>query len=88
MAHGDGNFTADADTLDRLEGEGQVAFRYADEKGEVVRPNGSARGIAGVFSADRRMCGLMPHPEDMVDPLCGGEDARPLFDGLVRALAA
>jgi phosphoribosylformylglycinamidine synthase len=81
LAHGDGNYAADAETLDRLEGEGLVAFRYADGN-----PNGSARAIAGVFSENLRVCGLMPHPEDLVDPLMGGIDGKPLFDGLVGAL--
>ncbi|MCQ8276884.1 phosphoribosylformylglycinamidine synthase subunit PurQ [Acetobacteraceae bacterium KSS8] len=80
MAHGDGNYAADADTLDRIEGEGQVAFRYEGEN-----HNGSARAIAGVFSANLRVCGLMPHPEDLVDPLMGGTDGKPLFDGLVES---
>ncbi len=81
MAHGDGNYVADADTLDRLEGEGLVAFRY-----EGDNPNGSARAIAGVLSPSLRVCGLMPHAEDLVDPLMGGIDGRPLFEGLVGAL--
>ncbi len=91
LAHGDGNYVADAATLDRLEGEGRVAFRYVDAAGRAdaaANPNGSARGIAGVFSANLRVLGLMPHPEDHVDPLAGGVDGRPLFDGLVEALAA
>ncbi len=90
LAHGDGNYVADEATLDRLEGEGRVAFRYADAEGRVgaQSPNGSARGIAGVFSANLRVLGLMPHAEDHVDPLTGGVDGRPLFDGLARALAA
>ncbi len=91
LAHGDGNYVADAATLDRLEGEGRVAFRYVDAAGRAdanSAPNGSARGIAGVFSANLRVLGLMPHPEDHVDPLTGGTDGRPLFDGLVEALAA
>ena len=91
LAHGDGNYVADDATLDRLEGEGRVAFRYADAAGRVdaqSNPNGSARGIAGVFSANLRVLGLMPHPEDHVDPLTGGIDGRPLFDALVEALAA
>ncbi len=83
LAHGDGNYIADAGTLDRLEGEGLVAFRYADGS-----PNGSARGIAGVLSPNLRICGLMPHPEDLVDPLMGGIDGRPLFDGLAELFAA
>lgn len=80
MAHGDGNYAADPETLDRLEGEGRVAFRYQDGN-----PNGSARAIAGVFDDTLRVCGLMPHPEDLVDPLMGGIDGKPLFDGLVEA---
>ena len=83
LAHGDGNYVADADTLDRLEGEGRVAFRYADGN-----PNGSARDIAGVLSANCRVLGLMPHPEDLVDPAIGDTCGRPLFSGLVEALAA
>jgi len=83
MAHGDGNYFADDATLDRLEGEGLVAFRYDGEN-----RNGSQRSIAGVFSPNLRIMGLMPHPEDLVDPLMGGIDGRPLFAGLVEALAA
>ncbi|OYV58070.1 MAG: phosphoribosylformylglycinamidine synthase I, partial [Acidocella sp. 21-58-7] len=80
MAHGDGNYTADPATLDRLEGEGLVAFRYADGN-----RNGSARDIAGIYSENRRILGLMPHPEDLVDPLMGGIDGKPLFDSLAAA---
>lgn len=80
MAHGDGNFFADDATLDRLEGEGLVAFRYAGEN-----LNGSARAIAGIYSNNRRILGLMPHPEDLVDPLMGGTDGKPLFDALATA---
>ena len=91
LAHGDGNYVADAAVLDRLEGEGRVAFRYADAHGRIgadTNPNGSARNIAGVFSDNFRVLGLMPHAEDLVDPLMGGIDGRPLFEGLVEALAA
>lgn len=91
MAHGDGQYFADDTTLDRLEGEGLVAFRYTDPTGattSAANRNGSQRAIAGVFSANLRVLGLMPHPEDLVDPLMGGEDGRPLFDGLAAALAA
>ncbi len=91
MAHGDGNYFADPDTLDRLEGEGLVAFRYATPAGEITEAanrNGSARGIAGIFAPNRRVLGLMPHPEDLVDPLMGGIDGRPLFDALAASLAA
>ncbi len=92
LAHGDGNYTADATTLAMLEGEGRVAFRYADAKGHVhaddraSNPNGSVNSIAGILSENKRICGMMPHPEDLVDPLMGGEDGLPLFEGLVEAL--
>jgi phosphoribosylformylglycinamidine synthase len=79
---------ADEATLDRLEGDGLVAFRYCAADGTSANPNGSARSIAGIYSADRRILGLMPHPEDYVDPLMGGADGAPMFHGLVEALAA
>jgi phosphoribosylformylglycinamidine synthase len=80
MAHGDGNYTADPHTLDELEGENRVAFRYADDN-----KNGSARNIAGIYSKNLRIMGLMPHPENLVDPLMGGTDGKPLFDSLAAA---
>ena len=88
MAHGDGNYFADDATLDRLEGENLVAFRYVDEAGQAsaaANRNGSARNIAGIFSPDLRICGLMPHPEDLVDPLMGGIDGLPMFESLAAA---
>jgi phosphoribosylformylglycinamidine synthase len=88
MAHGDGNYFADSATLDRLESENLVAFRYATKSGDVtpeVNLNGSARSIAGIFSPNLRVLGLMPHPEDLVDPLMGGADGKPLFDALAAA---
>jgi phosphoribosylformylglycinamidine synthase subunit PurQ / glutaminase len=88
MAHGDGNFFADEATLDRLEADGRVAFRYATPGGDIVAEanlNGSARSIAGIYSANLRVLGLMPHPEDLVDPLIGGTDGKPLFDALAAA---
>jgi len=91
MAHGDGNYFADTETLDRLEGEGLVAFRYCDAGGEATPEanlNGSARNIAGILSPNLRILGLMPHPENYVDPLMGGTDGLPLFESLVDALAA
>jgi phosphoribosylformylglycinamidine synthase len=91
LAHGDGNYFADDETLDRLEGEGLVALRYATPEGEIVPAanlNGSARNIAGIYSPNLRVLGLMPHPEDLVDPLMGGTDGKPLFDGLAAAFAA
>lgn len=91
MAHGDGNYVADDDTLDRLESEGLVAFRYVNERGEAVPEaarNGAARNIAGILSPNRRVLGLMPHPENAVDPLTGGEDGLPLFLALAQAAVA
>ena len=88
MAHGDGNYFADTAALDRLEGEGLVAFRYASETGDVTpatNRNGSARSIAGIYSPNLRVLGMMPHPEDLVDPLMGCADGKPLFDALVGA---
>ena len=91
LAHGDGNYFADDATLDRLEGEGLVAFRYTNENGEVTEAanrNGSARNIAGIFSPNLRVCGLMPHPEDLVDPLMGGTDGLPMFESLAESLVS
>jgi phosphoribosylformylglycinamidine synthase subunit PurQ / glutaminase len=91
MAHGDGNYFADAATLDRLEGEGLVALRYttpADEVTEAANRNGSARSIAGILSPNLRVLGLMPHPENQTDPEIDGTDGLPLFEGLAVALRA
>jgi phosphoribosylformylglycinamidine synthase len=85
LAHGEGNYFADDATLDRLDAEGLVAFRYVTPAGEVTSEaclNGSARNIAGIYSPDRRILGMMPHLEDLVDPLMGGVDGKPLFDAL------
>jgi len=90
VAHNDGNYYADDVTLDRLEDRGLVAFRYVDAEGapsDEANPNGSRRGIAGIFNDTKTVLGLMPHPEDAIDPLHGGTDGRGLFDGLARALA-
>jgi phosphoribosylformylglycinamidine synthase len=91
MAHGDGNYFADDETLDRLEGEGLVAFRYVNEAGEATKAanrNGSARNIAGILSPSLRICGLMPHPEDLVDDLMGGTDGLPMFESLAESLVS
>jgi phosphoribosylformylglycinamidine synthase len=91
MAHGDGNYFADDTTIARLEGENLVAFRYSTPDGAITQAanrNGSRNSIAGIVSPDLKICGLMPHPEDLVDPLLGGEDGKPLFEGLVASLAA
>jgi phosphoribosylformylglycinamidine synthase len=89
VAHHDGNYTADPETLDRLEDHGLVAFRYCGPRGEVADENnfnGSARAIAGIFNESRTVLGLMPHPENATDPLLGGIQGRAFFDGLVSAL--
>jgi phosphoribosylformylglycinamidine synthase subunit PurQ / glutaminase len=83
VAHGDGNYVADEETLDRLENENRVVFRY--EEGD--NPNGSARNIAGILNEGRNVLGLMPHPERVVDPLLGGEDGKALFESLIESLA-
>ncbi len=80
VAHHDGNFNADADTLDRLEGEGRVAFRY------TTPINGAARDIAGILSEKRNVLGMMPHPERMIEPAHGGNDGRRLFESVLAAL--
>ena len=80
VAHHDGNYTADEETLDRLEGDGRIAFRYT---GPV---NGSARSIAGIVNEAGNVLGMMPHPERMIEPAHGGSDGRRLFEGLVEAL--
>jgi len=82
VAHHDGNYFADADTLDRLEGEGRVAFRY----GEPV--NGSARNIAGILNAAGNVLGMMPHPERKIETAHGGTDGRRLFEGVLETIGA
>jgi phosphoribosylformylglycinamidine synthase subunit PurQ / glutaminase len=80
VAHHDGNYFADAETLDRLEGEGLVAFRY----GENI--NGSARGIAGVLNDAGNVLGMMPHPERAIQPELGSADGRALFESAMKGL--
>jgi phosphoribosylformylglycinamidine synthase I len=81
VAHHDGNYFADAETLAAVEGNGQVAFRYA----EGTNPNGSVNDIAGVFNASRNVLGLMPHPENLIESAHGGTDGRNLFASLLAA---
>jgi phosphoribosylformylglycinamidine synthase len=81
VAHHDGNYFADPETLKALEDNGQVAFRYA----EGTNPNGSINDIAGVFNAEKNVLGLMPHPEDLIEAAHGGMDGRGLFTGLLHA---
>ena len=80
VAHHDGNYTADEATLDRLEGDGRIAFRYS---GEV---NGSARDIAGIVNDKGNVLGMMPHPERMIESAHGGTDGRRIFEGLLEAI--
>jgi phosphoribosylformylglycinamidine synthase I len=91
IAHHDGNYYADEETLARLRGEGLVVFRYATRDGEIVRaanPNGAQNNIAGIINEQGRILGLMPHPERAIDPALGGTDGRRLFESLVGSLAA
>jgi phosphoribosylformylglycinamidine synthase I len=91
MAHGDGNWFGDDETLARLNAENLVAFRYCTPEGEVTSAanrNGARDNIAGILSPNLRVCGLMPHPEDLVDELMGGTDGLPMFTSLVESLAA
>jgi phosphoribosylformylglycinamidine synthase len=81
VAHHDGNYQADEATLDRLEGNGRVAFRYAEEV------NGSARRIAGIVNDAGNVLGLMPHPERAIEPAHGSTDGRRLFEGLLETVA-
>ena len=90
VAHHDGNYFADPDTLDQLEANGQVAFRYCGPEGELEpehNPNGSARNIAGIFNRTKNVLGLMPHPENAIEPLQGSSDGVPLFKSMVEALS-
>ncbi len=80
VAHHDGNYVADAETLDRLEGEGRVVFRYAEDV------NGSARSIAGIVNDAGNVLGLMPHPERLIEAEQGGTDGRRMFEALQAAL--
>jgi phosphoribosylformylglycinamidine synthase I len=82
VAHHDGNYQAEEATLDQLEGEGRVAFRYLDQC------NGSARNIAGILNDEGNVLGLMPHPERVVEPAHGGIDGRRLFEGLLETVVA
>lgn len=89
VAHGDGRYTADGDTLARLEGEGQVVFRYVDAAGEATddaNPNGSLRNIAGIVNEAGNVLGMMPHPERAMDPLLGSVDGLPLFHSILDSM--
>ncbi|NJO34321.1 MAG: phosphoribosylformylglycinamidine synthase subunit PurQ [Rhodospirillales bacterium] len=89
VAHGDGNYFADKATLDTLEGEGRVVFRYVDEAGKITpeaNPNGALNSIAGICDARRRVLGMMPHPERLFEPMLGGTDGRRVFESMLATL--
>jgi len=89
VAHHDGNYFADDDTLSQLEDEGRIAFRYVDDNGEATRaanPNGSRHNIAGIVSRRRNILGLMPHPERLIDRAQGGTDGLGFFNSMINAI--
>jgi phosphoribosylformylglycinamidine synthase subunit PurQ / glutaminase len=91
IAHGDGNYFADPATLDALEAEGRVVFRYVDAGGVATpeaNPNGAQHNIAGICDPSRRILGMMPHPERLFEPMLGGTDGRLLLESVTSSLAA
>ena len=91
VAHGDGRYTADPDTVQSLEDRGQVVFRYVDRNGNPLpdaNPNGSVNDIAGIINDRGNVLGLMPHPEDAVNPLLGSTDGLGLFESILARVAA
>ncbi len=91
ISHGEGNYFADAATLDLLEATGRVAFRYCDAGGAVTdeaNPNGAQRNIAGILNEGRNVLGMMPHPERACDPLLGGEDGNAIWRSVLDAVGA
>jgi phosphoribosylformylglycinamidine synthase I len=91
IAHGDGNYYADQQTLDMLEAEGRVVFRYVDKDGNTTpeaNPNGAQHNIAGICDERRRVLGMMPHPERLFEPMLGGTDGRKVFESMLESLAA
>lgn len=91
IAHAEGNYFSDKETLDRLEGEGRVAFRYSDASGNVSAeacPNGAQRNIAGIIDATGRILGMMPHPERLYESALGGSDGRRMFESVAASLVA
>lgn len=91
VAHHDGNYFADPDTLKALEDGGRIAFRYCAPDGtvtEAANPNGSRASIAGILNETGNVLGMMPHPERLADPLLGGTDGAPMFAALAEAIAA
>lgn len=89
VAHHDGNYFADSETLSMLEGEGRVLFRYCDEKGAITpeaNPNGSRDNIAGILNKRGNVLGMMPHPERLIEPALGGTDGRNFFESILNSL--
>ena len=89
IGHGDGNFFADEETLKRIEGDGQVAFRYADRDGKITpeaNPNGSLNNIAGIVNEKRNVLGMMPHPDRSSEEILGSADGKLIFQSMVNAL--
>jgi phosphoribosylformylglycinamidine synthase len=89
IGHGDGNYQCDDETLDRLEAEDRVAFRYVDARGDATpeaNPNGSVGNIAGIVSEGRNVLGMMPHPDRSFEAILGSEDGRLIFESMARAL--
>ncbi len=89
VAHGDGRYTADGDTLARLEGDGHVVFRYVTATGDAsdsANPNGSLRNIAGIVNAQGNVLGMMPHPERAMEPALGSTDGLPLFQSILESM--
>ena len=89
MSHGEGNYQADSETIDRLEDNGQVIFRYADTSGNVtpqINPNGSVNNIAGIINKRGNVLGMMPHPEKASEKLIGGDDGNIIFKSLIESI--
>ncbi len=90
IAHGEGNFVADEEVLERLEGEGRVVFRYVDSRGAVTpeaNPNGSRNNIAGIINERGNVLGMMPHPERAMEPILGSSDGVEVFTSLLESLS-
>jgi phosphoribosylformylglycinamidine synthase I len=88
VAHGEGNYRADDATLARLKGDDRIAFRYAGASAADGNPNGSIDAIAGILNEKRNVLGMMPHPENLIEPLQGGTDGRRLFESVLERVAA
>src|SRR5690606_15442861 len=90
IAHAEGNYVCDDATMQQLEENGQIVFRYCDENGELsadANPNGALSNIAGICNLDRNVLGMMPHPERACEELLGSNDGRHIFRSLTQAVA-